>query len=220
MSPAAIGAIEAQGLVPVHADTDAAAAAAALRACFDGGLRVFEFTDRTDNALDVFRLLRAEADGSMPGLLLGAGTILEPERAEAYAEAGADFIVSPVAAEEAGAWCRDNGLAFVPGVATPSELVRATGLGATLVKLFPAADLGTGYLRRMLGPLQGSRIMVTGGIRATAEDVSSWIEAGATAVGLGSDLVPGGVLDEARLERLTADCRSLLKAVAAARVSS
>ncbi len=212
--------IAEHGLVPVHADTDAAAATAALGACFDGGLRVFEFTDRTDNALEVFRELRAQADASMPGLLLGAGTIMEPQRAEAYAEAGADFIVSPVAAEEAGDWCRDNGLAFVPGVATPSELVRATSLGATLVKLFPAADLGTGYLRRMLGPLRGSRIMVTGGIRATASDVRSWIEAGATAIGLGSDLVPRGKMDEQRLKQLTADCRALLEAVAAARADA
>ena len=217
MSNAASDFIAAHGLVPVHANSDADAAIAVLRACHAGGIRVFEYTNRTANALDVFSRLRVEVNESMPDLLLGAGTILDSGTASAYSGAGADFIVSPVASEDVGAWCLSEGVTFIPGIATASELVRATSLGATLVKLFPAADLGVGYLKRLLGPLPHSRVMVTGGISATREDVTAWLDAGAVAVGLGSDLVPSGVLTDERLKLLTKVCSDLIEAFQMAR---
>lgn len=217
MNTEIIDLIAAHGIVPVHANDDGDAAVAVLRACHAGGIRVFEYTNRSSNAIEVFGRLHAEARESMPDMLLGAGTILDSETADAYVSSGADFLVSPVAAEEVGAWCRQQGITFIPGVATPSELVRATTLGATLVKLFPAADLGPGYLKRLLGPLPDSKVMVTGGIRATRQDVTGWLKAGATAVGLGSDLVPAGHLSADRLKTLTRACRTLLDSVQAAR---
>lgn len=209
--------IAAHGLVPVYASDDAVAGRAALQACHDGGLRTFEFTNRTGNAIDVFRELRALADESMPGMLLGAGTILDVDAARRFHEAGADFLVSPVLAEDVAAWAARSGAAFIPGVSTPSELHRALLNGATLVKLFPAASLGRDFLHQLLGPLAGSRIMVTGGIRANPEEVTGWLQAGASAVGLGSDLIPGGRLDEARLAQLTRTVRHILDRVAEAR---
>lgn len=161
--------------------------------------------------------MRSAVDEEMPGLLLGAGTILTVLAAEAYAEAGADFLVSPVAAADVHSWCQQHEVPFIPGVMTATELVAATSKGASLVKLFPAADLGPGYLRHLLGPLPGSRIMVTGGIRADRQEIRSWLEAGASAVGVGSDLVPSGKLSSSRLHQLTASCQELLEAVAAVR---
>lgn len=207
----------AQGLVAVHDDVDPEAAAMALQACYDGGLRAFEFTHRSDRALEVFGHLRSYATARLPGLLLGIGTVFDGATARTFVEAGADFVVSPVAAEEAGAWCRERGVAFVPGAATPTELWRARAMGAGLVKLFPAADLGPGFVKQLLGPLRGSRLMVTGGIAATADEVSRWVTAGAQVVGLGSSLVPRGRQTAERLAQLSASCAELLAAVAKAR---
>lgn len=206
-----------QGLVAVHDDVDADAAAKVLQACYDGGLRVFEFTHRSERAMEVFVQLRGYASERLPGLLLGIGTVFDAATARSFVEAGADFVVSPVAAEEAGAWCRERGVAFVPGAATPTELWRARSFGAGLVKLFPAADLGPGFVKQLLGPLRGSRLMVTGGIAATADEVSRWILAGAKVVGLGSSLVPRGQQTAERLAQLSADCAELLAAVRRAR---
>lgn len=202
------------GVVPVHADPDPVAAVAAVRACYAGGVRLFEFTDRVPGALEVFGTIKRVVDAELPGMVLGAGTVTSPERAAAFVEAGAAFLVSPVLAPAALAWSLERGVPFVPGVASPTEAWRALEAGAGVVKLFPAGALGPAYLRSLLGPLP-CKVMVTGGVSATPEAVRSWLAAGAVAVGVGSDLVPRGRLAPEQLADLTRRCRALTEAVAA-----
>lgn len=202
--------MEDQGLVPVYAEANPETAIGVMRACWRAGLRLFEFTNRNDNALEVFRQLKAVADAELPGLVLGAGTIYDPETAAAFVEVGARFVVSPIGAEETGHWCRERDIAFVPGTTTPSEIWRAQSLGAGIVKLYPGAVLGVGYLKQILGPLRGSRILVTGGVRGEPASVREWLGAGAVAIGLGSDVLPNGSVDSGRLDALAEKCAELL----------
>lgn len=210
-------AIQRAALVPVYASDDLQAAKDVLAACYQGGMRVFEFTNRTPNALKVFGALREHAAGALPDLLLGAGTITTAAAAADYIAAGASFLVSPVAAEEAAIASRNAGVPFAPGATTPTEIHRAISLGAGIVKLFPAGSFGPAYLRQVLGPMPGARLMVTGGVAAEPDTVASWLNAGAVAVGLGSDLLPKGRPDSAALARLAETCRALVQAAARAR---
>jgi len=203
-------------IVPVHAEQDPVAAVEALGACYAGGVRFFEFTDRLADALQVFRGLKSAVDAELPGMVLGAGTITHPERAAAFVEAGAEFLVSPVLATGVLAWSVEHGVPFVPGVATPTEAWRALEAGAEVVKLFPAGALGPGYLKSLLAPLP-CHVMVTGGLSATPETIATWLGAGARAVGLGSDLIPRGRLAPGDLDDLTRRCEALTSAVAAFR---
>lgn len=204
------------GLVPVHADSDPVAAVEAVTACYAGGIRLFEFTDRMPGALEVFHGIKRVADAELPGMVLGAGTITTRERAAAFVDAGAEFLVSPVLAPDVLAWGRERGVPFVPGAASPTEVWRSLEAGASVVKLFPAGPLGPAYLKSLLGPLP-CKVMVTGGVSATPEAVRTWLGTGAVAVGLGSDLVPRGRLSPEQLSELTRRCRALTDAVAALR---
>lgn len=137
-----------------------------------------------------------------PDLLLGAGTIREPDQARAAAAAGADFLVTPHVEPRLLSSCLDTGLAAMPGVLTPSELAQALEAGAPLVKLFPAASVGTGHLKALLGPFPGVRIVPTGGIGRS--DVRPWLEAGAFAVGVGGELASSELIEQSRFDELTA----------------
>lgn len=148
---AVLTAIESAALVPVYSSADLTTAEAVVRACYRGGIRLFEFTDRAAGSLEVFRGLRALADSELPGLRLGVGTITTAARAAEFVAAGAEFLVSPVAAEEAAAWSREAGVPFIPAGFTPTELLRAQDLGAQVVKLFPAGAVGPRLKFRMVG---------------------------------------------------------------------
>lgn len=212
-----VGLLEVAGVVPVHADTDLDALVAAVRACYAGGVRAFEFADRVPGALEHFAALHGVVRREMPDLTLGAGTVTTVGSARAFVEAGAAFLVGPVLAEEVLAWSLAAGTPYVPGVATPTEAWRAQQAGATVVKLFPAGSLGTSYLRSLLAPLPRLKVMVTGGIKATPAAVREWLGAGAVAVGLGSDLLRRGPLDTAEAASVTTTCRALVDAVQGSR---
>jgi Entner-Doudoroff aldolase len=150
-----------------------------------GGLDVLEVTfDHPDAAA----ALRGLADALPASALLGAGTIRQPGQVEEAAAAGARFCVSPHTDPAIIAAALAAGLEPLPGAATATEVATAVDAGARLVKLFPAGPLGLAYLRAMRGPFAGVLFMPTGGIRHS--DVLPWLQAGAVAVGLGSDLVP------------------------------
>lgn len=176
-------------LLPIYSDRDPARAAAVLDACVDGGVRAFEFTDRADGALDAFAQLRRHADGNAPDLVLGAGTIRDAATAALYLARGAEFIVSPSFEPAIAELCNRRKVAYLPGCATPGEIARAEAHGAEIVKLFPAADLGPDFVKRVLGPMPQSRLLPTGGLTADEATLRAWREAGAVGVGLGSSLI-------------------------------
>ncbi len=175
-------------LVPVfyHADTETCKTV--LQAAYNGGVRVFEFTNRGENALEVFSGLVKYAKENCPDLLLGIGTIATGESAQQFIDAGADFVVQPFTTPAVGEVCRKNGIPWIPGTMTVTEIQQATVLGAEMVKIFPGNVLGSAYIKALRGPLPRVKIMVTGGVEPTEASIREWFSAGVNAVGLGSQL--------------------------------
>lgn len=178
----------AHPLVPVFYHADPETCKQVLQASYDGGVRVFEFTNRGENALEVFGDLVSYAGKNCPGLLTGIGTIATGESAQQFIDAGAAFVVQPFTTPEVGEVCRKNGIPWIPGTMTVTEIQQATVLGAEMVKIFPGNVLGSAYIKALRGPMPRVKLMVTGGVEPTEASLHEWFSAGANAVGLGSQL--------------------------------
>jgi 2-dehydro-3-deoxyphosphogluconate aldolase/(4S)-4-hydroxy-2-oxoglutarate aldolase len=182
-------AVEEVGLIPIFYQPDPALVVAAVKACTAGGARVVEFTNRGDGAYRVFTTAITQLREEVPTAILGVGSVVDAPTAALYIAAGADFVVGPYFRKEVASLCRRRGITYIPGAATPAEIARAETHGADIVKLFPARVLGPAFIRDILGPSPQSRLVPTGGVSATRESVGAWIQAGAVAVGIGSQLI-------------------------------
>lgn len=189
-------------IVPVFYHADVAQAKAIVKACYDGGLRVFEFTNRGEAALPVFAELVPFVRAQCPGLALGIGTILTPQSAKDFMDLGADFVVQPITTAAVATACQERNIAWVPAAATLNEIYQATLLGANLVKVFPGNVLGPGFIKAILGPMPHLKLMVTGGVEPTAQSLIDWFGAGVTCVGIGSQLFRGGLSPDALRDRI------------------
>jgi len=207
-------AMKETGVVPVffHADLDTCKNV--VKACYDGGIRVFEFVNRGDFAHEVFGELNKYALKELPGMILGAGSLVEAGTTALYIQAGANFIVSPLLNEEMAKTCNRRGVAWSPGCGTISEISKAQELGAEIVKLFPASEIGgPSFVKAVKGPMPWSSIMVTGGVEPTRENLSKWFGAGAACVGIGSSLFPKEVIKNKAWDQLEETCRSALEII-------
>ena len=175
-------------VLPVYYHDDAQTCIDVVNACYQGGIRVFEFVNRGASALDNFKQLLDYRQKHLPELLLGIGTIKDAAMATAYIAAGADFIVSPLVKPEIAEVTLKQDILVVPGCMTPTEISLAEDLGAPLVKLFPGDTLGAGFLKAIKPLFPTMRFMPTGGVNPTQESIEGWFEAGVSAVGLGSKL--------------------------------
>ncbi len=197
------GMMNSLGMVPVFYHDDTQLAVDVLHACYEGGLRLFEFTNRGKNALSVFEKLQEFSRKSLPDLLLGAGSVINGNSAEEYITAGADFIVSPLISDSITDVCRNNEIMHIPGCGTVTEVGRAQKSGALVVKLFPAEVMGPSFIRAVLGPMPWSKIMPTGGVTTDRENLKAWFDAGAYCVGMGSSLFTSEILREGNMALLT-----------------
>lgn len=173
-----------------------------------GGVHVIELTlnEPEAAALESIAALARVADDL--GVLVGAGTVLSVAAAERAVDAGARFIVSPHTDPELVGWCAAQGVPAFPGALSPTEILAAWTAGASAVKLFPAATVGTGYLKQLAGPFPSIPLVPTGGV--SAETAGDWIRAGGVAVGMGSWLIGDGEPEGVRLR-----ARQVTAAVAA-----
>lgn len=178
-------------IVPVFYHSEVEYARQVVAACFAAGLRFFEFTNRGKDALAVFTELVAFTREQCPGLSLGIGTIYTAADAEQFLAAGAGFVVQPVTTEAVGAVCQARAKPWIPGALTPNEIWTAWQLGATVVKVFPGNLIDPGYIRALRGPMPDVPLLVTGGVEPAADNINAWLEAGAQAVGIGSQLFKG-----------------------------
>ncbi|WP_143305063.1 beta/alpha barrel domain-containing protein [Chitinophaga vietnamensis] len=190
-----IAAFEQSGIIPVFYHDDAGVCIAVLQACYDAGLRVFEFTSRGAHARANFKALLDKRNAAMPGMRLGIGTIKNQADAAYYAGAGADFIVCPIIDTEITAWCKSQQILCVPGCMTPTEISVAEKQGAQLVKLFPGNVLGPGFLKAIKPLFPQLKFMPTGGVEPTPQSINSWYEAGVVCVGMGSNLLTKALID-------------------------
>lgn len=177
------------GMVPVfyHADFDTAKQV--IRACHQGGANVVEFTNRGDNAYRVFSDLVLDFAKSLPDLILGVGSVLDAGTAALYISSGANFVVGSVFNPDVAKVCNRRKVAYIPGCSTPTEISTAEESGVEIVKLFPGSHGGPEFVKAVLAPTPWTRIMPTGGVEPTQENLSAWFNAGVSAVGMGSQLV-------------------------------
>lgn len=197
-------------MVPVFYHKDAETAKAVVKACYEGGVRLFEFTNRGDLAHEVFREVIDFVAKECPGMSLGVGSVVEPATAVLYIQMGADFVVGPLFNPEVAKVCNRRGVAYVPGCGSVSEVGFAQEVGCDVCKLFPGDVLGPKMVKGLLAPMPWSKIMVTGGVEPTEENLSSWFKAGVFAVGMGSKLFPKEVIAAANWSAITEKCKEAL----------
>ena len=205
--------IERVGLIPVLRARNAAQAHAVVKAMIAGGVTVVEVTMTVPGALDVLKELKSEYGAK---LLLGSGTVTTAQEAEATIEAGAEFVVSPSFHPEVVAKTHELGKLSIPGALTPTEVITAWRAGADYVKIFPCSAVGgASYLKSLLAPFPHLKLIPTGGV--TLESAASFLEAGARALGVGSDLANLAAIDAGNPEKITATASAYLKVVAQVR---
>ena len=200
------------GIVPVFNHRDAETGCRVVQACYDGGLRVFEWTNRGADAADRFRDVRAYADEHCPGMLLGAGSVFDGDGCRKFKSLGASFIVSPVVDPDMARTCRELDIPWIPGCGTATEIHQAGKWGATLVKVFPGDSVGgPAFVKAVLAPMPWARIMPTGGVGTDYANLKSWFDAGIACVGLGSKLfTPELINDPGALTRTVSNLLQIL----------
>ena len=198
-----IGLMKSDGIVPVFHDDDVDTAFAAAQAVYTGGLRTFEFTNRSDRALEVLGALIERGSDGLPGLAIGVGSIVDADAASRALDVGAAFVVGPSVNASVGDVCAAASVPYVPGASTLTELLTGEAVGCGLVKLFPASHLGgPGFLSAVRAPCPWLQVMPTGGIEPTTDSMGPWFEAGAECIGLGSSLFAKDIVSEQRWDEL------------------
>ncbi len=191
--------IEGEGLVAVIRAESPDSALRIAEACAEAGIHALEITFTVPGASRAIESLAARADGM--GLLVGAGTVLDPETARIAILSGASFLVSPSLNPETLRMGNRYGIAAIPGAMTVTETLACLEAGADIVKIFPGELFGPAILRAIRGPLPQARLMPTGGV--SLDNLAAWLDAGAVAVGVGSQLTaPARMGDYAEVTRI------------------
>ena len=201
-------------IIPVFFHPDVRVCEQVLKACYAGGVRVFEFTNRGESAYSTFIQLRQVADELMPDLLLGIGSVVRANDAERFIAAGAQFVVGPCMSERVLEVCQEHNLPYVPGCGTVTEIFNAQEKGCEVTKLFPGDVYGPKMVKGLMAPLPWSKVMVTGGVSPDKENLQSWFKAGAWCVGMGSKLFPKEVLQAQDWDYITNQCKECFNATA------
>lgn len=196
--------IPAQGVLPLFFYKDTEVSIEVLKALYSAGIRSVEYTNRGEAALKNFKEMRKVCDAELKGMYLGVGTIKNAEAAQAFIDAGSDYIISPGLVEDAIKVADKNNMLWIPGCMTPSEIIRAEQLGAKMIKLFPGNILGPSFLSAIKELFPNLLFMPTGGVEAEKENLQGWFKAGVCAVGMGSKLITKAALENRDYEGLKA----------------
>lgn len=202
-------AIEKTGIIPLFYHQDIEAAKGIVSACVKGGAPAVEFTNRGDFAADVFAGIELFAKKELPGLILGAGSVVDAPTAALYISRGANFIVGPCFSEDVARLCNLRRIPYMPGCMTLTEIQRSAEFGCEIAKVFPGETAGPEFIKAVKGPMPHASLMPTGGVQPTRESLASWFSAGATCVGLGSQLISKELIEKkdfASLEKKVAEC--------------
>lgn len=214
---AVLGKIGATGMVPVFYNADLQVCKDVVKACYDGGVRAFEFTNRGDFAHEVFGELVKWASNECPELALGVGSVVDAPTAAMYIQLGACFVVGPLFNPEIAPVCNRRLVPYCPGCGTASEMGKAQELGCDITKLFPGDVYGPNMVKGILAPMPWTKIMVTGGVSPDAENLRKWFAAGVYCVGMGSKLFPKERVAAHDWAYVTDKCRECLEIIAEAR---
>lgn len=199
------------GLAPVFYSGEVEIAKKVARAIATGGCRLLEFTNRGDFAPEVFKELSHFCQRDLPDLILGVGTITDAPTAALYVAYGANFVVGPSLNPEVARFCNRRKIAYIPGCGSATEIATAEELGAEIVKVFPGDAVGgPEFVKAIRGPSPWTRLMPTGGVQATGENLTAWFKAGVAAVGIGSDLIKREYLQNNDWDALAARTAAVL----------
>lgn len=210
--------IQQTGMVPVFYHSDAEVARQVLKACYEGGVRAFEFTNRGDFASEVFIDLMKFSRRECPEMILGIGSVIDAPTAALYLQYGANFVVGPYLNAEVARLCNRHLAPYTPGCGSVTEIGEAQELGCDLVKIFPAGNVGgPSFVKNIKAPLPWSMIMATGAVEPTEENLTAWMKAGTTCVGMGSKLFPKDRIAAQDWNYITEKCRFALDIIRQAR---
>ena len=206
------------GMVPVFYHSNAETAKKVIKAGYDGGVRAFEFTNRGDFAQDVFAECVKFAAKECPELALGIGSVVDAPTAALYIQLGACFVVGPLFNPDIVPVCNRRLVPYCPGCGTVSEIGKAQELGCDLCKLFPGDVYGPAFVKGMMAPCPWTKLMVTGGVAPTKENLTAWVKAGVYCVGMGSKLFPKEEVAAGNWQYITDKCKEALGYIAEARI--
>lgn len=206
--------IAAAPMVPVFYHKDAEVAKAVVKACYDGGVRAFEFTNRGDFAHEIFAEVVKFAAKECPEMAIGVGSVVDAGTASLYMQLGACFVVGPLFNPDVAKVCNRRSVAYTPGCGSVSEVGFAQEAGCDLIKIFPGDVLGPKLVKGLLAPMPWSKLMVTGGVEPTEENLKGWFAAGVYCVGMGSKLFPKDKVAAADWQYVTDKCAEALAVIA------
>jgi len=201
------------GMVPLFFHSDIELSKKVLKACYDGGARLMEFTARGDFAHEVFGELTKYAIKELPGMVMGVGSVTDAATASLYVALGANFVVTPVLREDIAIVCNRRKVLWSPGCGSLTEIARAEELGCEIVKLFPGDIYGPQFVKGIKGPQPWTSIMPTGGVSPTEDNLKAWFDAGVTCVGMGSQLISKDILANKDFEGLKNKVKEALQII-------
>jgi 2-dehydro-3-deoxyphosphogluconate aldolase/(4S)-4-hydroxy-2-oxoglutarate aldolase len=201
------------GLVPLFYHSDIEIAKKTLKACYDGGARLLEFTSRGDFAHQIFDQLNQYAIAELPEMIMGVGSVTDAAAASLYMQLGANFIVTPVLREDIAVVCNRRKVLWSAGCGSLTEISKAEELGGEIVKLFPGSTYGPDFVKAIKGPQPWTSIMPTGGVSTEEDNLRGWFDAGVTCVGMGSKLISKEILASGDYEALKAKVSETLKLI-------
>ncbi|MEO9954042.1 bifunctional 4-hydroxy-2-oxoglutarate aldolase/2-dehydro-3-deoxy-phosphogluconate aldolase [Nonlabens sp.] len=191
-------------IVPVFFNENSDVVIKTIQASYNGGVRIFEFVNRGTNGLETFKKV-SKHFSDLTDLILGVGTIYDSQTAQTFIESGAQFIVSPGLVIELGEYCKENNVAYIPGVATITETITAMHLGCEMIKIFPANVIGSAFAKAVKSVMPHLAIMPTGGVEPTSDSMGEWFKAGVNCVGMGSQLFDKQKISSGDFEGLEKD---------------
>jgi len=198
------------GMVPLFYHKDIEVSKNVLKACYDGGARLMEFTARGDFADEVFGELTKYAIAELPGMIMGVGSVTDAAAASRFMALGANFIVTPVLREDIAIVCNRRKVLWSPGCGTLTEIARAEELGCEIVKLFPGDIYGPNFVKGIKGPQPWTSVMPTGGVAPAKENLKGWFDAGVTCVGMGSQLISKEIIAKKAYKKLKDDVKNAM----------
>lgn len=201
------------GLVPLFYHQDEELVKQILKAVNKGGARFFEFTHRGEFAHEVFENLVRFSREECPEMILGVGSAVDAGTASLYMNLGAEFVVSPVIREDIAKVCNRRKVLYLPGCGSLTEIGQAEELGCEILKLFPAAVLGPGFVKAIKGPQPWTSIMPSGGVNLEEENIKEWFKAGVTCVGMGSALISKNMVENSDFESIKNNVAKVLKII-------
>jgi len=203
-------AMKQTGLIPVFYNSDLEVSKNIVKACYDGGIRAFEFTNRGEFAHEVFGELVKYAAKECPEMIMGIGSIVDAPTAALFIQLGANFIVGPLFNPEVAKVANRRLIPYAPGCGSVTEVGMAQEMGCDLCKVFPGDVLGAGFVKGLKAPMPWSNLMVTGGVKPEEGNLKGWFDAGVTCVGMGSNLFPSELINNKSWTEITKLCSDAL----------